>query len=79
MRFGHCKNCFWCKWGHCFMLHVETRNESYCPDFYSRRASRESGEKLEQVINHWITQKQMTVLELNNIKSRYKNSKQKGE
>lgn len=79
MRFGHCKNCFWYKWGHCFMLHVDTRNDSYCPDFYSRRTSKEKNEKLEQVINHWIAQKQMSVLELNNIKSRYKNSKQKGE
>ena len=76
MRFGHCKNCFWCKWGYCFMQNKETRKESYCPDFYSRRSS---NEKLEQVINHWIAQKQMSVLELNNIKSRYKNSKQKGE
>lgn len=76
MRYGHCKNCFWYKWGYCFMYNKETRKESYCPDFYSRRSS---NEKLEQVINHWIAQKQMSVLELNNIKSSYKNSKQKGE
>ena len=76
MRYGYCKNCFWCKWGYCFMQNKETRKESYCPDFYSRRSS---NEKLEQVINHWIAQKQMSVLELYNIKSRYKNSKQKGE
>lgn len=61
------------------MLHVDTRNDSYCPDFYSRRTSNEKNEKLEQVINRWIAQKQMTVLELNNIISRYKNSKKKGE
>jgi hypothetical protein len=61
------------------MQNKETRNDSYCPDFYSRRTSKEKNEKLEQVINHWIAQKQMSVLELNNIKSRYKNSKQKGE
>ncbi len=79
MRYGYCKNCFWCKWGYCFMQNKETRKESYCPDFYSRRSSNEKNEKLEQVINHWIAQKQMSVLELNNIKSRYKNSKQKGE
>ena len=77
MRFGYCKNCFWCKWEHCFMLNVETRKESYCPDFYSRSAS---NEKLEQVINRWIAQKQMSVLELNNIISHYKkNQKQKAE
>lgn len=75
MRYGHCKNCFWYKWGYCFMQNKETRKESYCPDFYSRRSS---NEKLEQVINHWIAQKQMSVLELNNIKSRYKNSKTEG-
>ena len=74
MRFGHCKNCFWCKWGYCFMQNVETRKESYCPDFYSRRSS---NEKLQQVIDRWIAQKQISLSELNNIKSRYKNSKQK--
>lgn len=62
--------------GHCFMQHVETRKESYCPDFYSRRVS---NEKLEQVINRWIAQKQMSVLELNNIINLYKESKQKGK
>lgn len=64
------------KWGHCFMLHVDTEKESYCPDFYSRRAS---NEKLELTINGWIDRKQMSVSELNKIISRYKNSKQKGE
>lgn len=52
------------------------RKESYCPDFYSRSAS---NEKLEQVINRWIAQKQMSILELNNIISHYKKSKQKAE
>lgn len=75
MRFGHCKNCFWYKWGHCFMLHVETRKESYCPDFYSRSASNET---LKQVIDGWIAQKQLSLSELNDIINNYKNSKQKG-
>lgn len=76
MRYGYCKNCFWCKWGYCFMLKKETRKDSYCPDFYSRRASKE---KLEQDIKRWIAQKQMSVLELNNIINHYKESKQKGK
>ena len=79
MRFGHCKNCFWRKWGHCFMLHVETREESYCPDFYSRKTAKTEKENLEQIINRWIAQKQMSLSELNNIISHYKNSKQKGK
>lgn len=79
MRFGHCKNCFWCKWGHCFMQHVETRKESYCPDFYSRKTAKTEKENLEQTINRWIAQKQMSLSELNNIISHYKNSKQKGK
>ena len=79
MRFGHCKNCFWCKWGHCFMLHVETRKESYCPDFYSRKTAKTEKENLEQTINRWIDLKQMSLSELNNIISHYKNSKQKGK
>lgn len=76
MRYGYCKNCFWCKWGYCFMLKKETRKDSYCPDFYSRSAS---NEKLKQVIDSWIAQKQMSVLELNNIINHYKESKQKGK
>ena len=58
------------------MLKKETRKDSYCPDFYSRRASKE---KLEQDIKRWIAQKQMSVLELNNIINHYKESKQKGK
>lgn len=58
------------------MLHVDTEKESYCPDFYSRMAS---NEKLEQSINRWVAQKQFSLSELNDIISRYKNSKQKGE
>lgn len=76
MRYGYCKNCFWCKWGYCFMLKKETRKDSYCPDFYSRRTS---NEKLKQVIDSWIAQKQMSLSELNDIISHYKNSKQKGK
>lgn len=76
MRYGYCKNCFWCKWGYCFMLKKETRKDSYCPDFCSRRTS---NEKLKQVIDSWIAQKQMSVLELNNIINHYKESKQKGK
>lgn len=79
MRFGHCKNCFWFKWGYCFMLHVETRKESYCPDFYSRKTAKTEKENLEQSINRWIAQKQMSLSELNNIISHYRNSKQKGK
>ena len=58
------------------MLKKETRKDSYCPDFYSRSAS---NEKLKQVIDSWIAQKQMSVLELNNIINHYKESKQKGK
>lgn len=76
MNHGYCKNCFWHKWGHCFMQGVETKDNSYCPDYYNRKAT---NEKLEQSINRWIAQKQLSVLELNNIISRYNNSKQKGE
>ena len=79
MKLGHCKNCFWCKWGHCFMLHVKTIKESYCPDFYSRKTAETEKENLEQTINRWIAQKQMSLSELNNIISNYKNSKQKGK
>lgn len=79
MKFGHCKNCFWCKWGHCFMLHVETRKESYCPDFYSRKTAKTEKENLEQTINRWIVQKQLTLSKLNDIINNYKNSKQKGK
>lgn len=79
MKFGHCKNCFWHKWGHCFMLHVETRDESYCPDFYSRRTAKTEKGNLEQIINRWIAQKQMSLSELNDIINNYKNSKQKGK
>lgn len=25
MRYGYCKNCFWWKWGYCFMQNKETR------------------------------------------------------
>lgn len=79
MKFGHCKNCFWCKWGHCFMLHVETRKESYCPDFYSRKTAKTEKENLEQTINRWIAQKQMSLSKLNDIINNYKNSKPKGK
>ena len=58
------------------MLKKETRKDSYCPDFYSRRTS---NEKLKQVIDSWIAQKQMSLSELNDIISHYKNSKQKGK
>lgn len=65
--------------GYCFMLHVETSKESYCPDFYSRKTAKTEKENLEQTINRWIAQKQMSLSELNNIISHYKNSKQKGK
>lgn len=61
------------------MLHVETSKESYCPDFYSRKTAKTEKENLEQTINRWIAQKQMSLSELNNIISHYKNSKQKGK
>lgn len=76
MNHGYCKNSFWHKWGHCFMQGVETKDNAYCPDYYNRKAT---NEKLEQSINRWIAQKQLSVLELNNIISRYNNTKQKGE
>lgn len=61
------------------MLHVETREESYCPDFYSRKTAKTEKENLEQIINRWIAQKQMSLSELNDIINNYENSKRKGK
>ena len=68
MNHGYCKNCFWHKWNYCFMQNVETKDNSYCPDYYNRKKAKES---LEQSINRWIAQKQFTLSELNNIINRY--------
>ena len=33
---GYCQNCWWHKDGVCFMQSVETKDESYCPDYANR-------------------------------------------
>ncbi len=68
MNHGYCKNCFWHKWGHCFMQDVETNDNSYCPDYYNRKKEKET---LEQVIIRWIKTKQYSLSELNKIINNY--------
>ena len=68
MNHGYCKNCFWYKWGHCFMQDVETNDNSYCLDYYNRKKEKET---LEQVIIRWIKTKQYSLSELNKIINNY--------
>ena len=52
MKFGHCKNCWW-NYNHCcYMSGVKVNDDSYCPDFYSRR----KGNKEDGPIKEWINQ-----------------------
>jgi hypothetical protein len=50
------------------MQDVDTKEESYCPDYHNRKKEKET---LEQLINRWIETKKYSVLELNNIINRY--------
>lgn len=64
MNHGKCANCYWYKWGHCFMQDTKTNDNSYCPDYHNRRREKET---LEQLINRWIETKKYPLSKLNNI------------
>ena len=68
MNHGKCANCYWYKWGHCFMQGVKTNDSSYCPDYHNRNKEKET---LEQLINHWVATGKYSLSELNKIKNHY--------
>ena len=74
----HCKP-FWCNGDivSCYMSRQEKNHIAQTSTAERQRKQRKKN--LEQTINRWIAQKQMSLSELNNIISHYKNSKQKGK
>ena len=61
MRFGHCKHCWWWKKlksihlstsdnGFCLFYMNETKETSYCPDYYNRK----KGNKEECTLDEWL-------------------------
>ena len=72
MNHGSCKKCFWHKWDYCFMQNVEVKDDSYCPDYYNKKKSKET---LERIIRRWIDRNQFSLSELNEIINRYHEQK----
>lgn len=50
------------------MQNVEVKDDSYCPDYYNRKKSKET---LERIIRRWIDRNQFSLSELNKIINRY--------
>lgn len=68
MNHGKCINCFWHKWGHCFIQNCDTQDNSYCPDYYNRKREKES---LNDIINEWLAKGIMSASHINRIKQKY--------
>ena len=49
---GYCQNCWWHKDGVCFMQSVETKDESYCPDYANRDKLNKKG-TLDELLAKW--------------------------
>ena len=56
------------------MQNVEVKDDSYCPDYYNRKKSKET---VERIIRRWIDRKQFSLSELNKIINRYYEQKKK--
>lgn len=54
------------------MQNVEVKDDSYCPDYYNKKKSKET---LERIIRRWIDRNQFSLAELNNIINRYHEQK----
>lgn len=50
------------------MQNVEVKDDSYCPDYYNKKKSKET---LERIIKRWIDRNQFSLSELNKIINRY--------
>ncbi len=68
MNHGICANCFWYKWGHCFMSNNDTGKNSYCPDYYNRERTKKT---LKDSINNWLAKGQLSAEDLERIKQKY--------
>lgn len=54
------------------MQNVEVKDDSYCPDYYNKKKSKET---LERIIRRWIDRNQFSLEELNKIINRYHEQK----
>ena len=68
MNHGICANCFWYKWGHCFMSGNDAGKNSYCPDYYNRKRTKKT---LKDSINNWLAKGQLSIEDLERIKQKY--------